>query len=147
MKPAASPIDWERAERVALGVATRRPAPSFTITGPPHASPTQVEDQIEQATGLRSANGDAVVQLIDRQTWIRANIASFRTLLTPVMDRWQQKTGSSSAAAVSQGRPQGLEQRLRIRVGKRKALLHQAREIGAHPRHAGELRAVGQLVQ
>ena len=109
MKPAASPIDWERAERVALGVATRRPAPSFTITGPPHASPTQVEDQIEQVTGLRSANGTAVVQLIDRQTWIRANIASFRTLLTPVMDRWQQKTGSSSATAVFARRITGIE--------------------------------------
>ncbi len=109
MKPAASPIDWERAEKVALGVANRRTAPSFTITGPPHASPTQVEDQIEQFTGLRSANGPAVVQLIDRQTWIRANIASFRTLLTPVVDRWQQRTGSSSVTAVVARRITGIE--------------------------------------
>lgn len=97
MTPAASPIDWERAEQVAVRFATRRPAPSYAMDGPAHASAAQVEDQIEQVTGLRSANGTPVVQVIDRETWIRANIASFRTLLAPVMDRWQQKLGSSSA--------------------------------------------------
>jgi len=104
VNPAASPIDWERAERVALRVAARRPAPSHDLDGEPHAPPAQVEDQIEHVTGLRSANGTATVQLIDRPTWIRANIASFRTLLAPVAERWQERVGSTSGPAAAVGR-------------------------------------------
>ena len=104
MTPAASPIDWERAERVAIRVAARRPGPSDLLDGPPHAPAVQVEDQIEAVTGLRSANGAATVQLIDRATWIRVNIASFRSLLAPVAARWAEKTGAGTGPAAAVGR-------------------------------------------
>jgi coenzyme F420 biosynthesis associated uncharacterized protein len=97
MSPAPSPIDWDRAERVATRIAAHRPAPSFAITGEPHAAPAEIEDRIEDVTRLRSAGGTATVQLIDRPTWIRANIASFRTLFAPLIEQWQHTATSSSS--------------------------------------------------
>jgi uncharacterized protein (DUF2342 family) len=43
--------------------------------------------QIEDVTGLRSAAGTASADLIDRPTWIRANIGSFRQLSKLVTHR------------------------------------------------------------
>lgn len=96
MSAAASPIDWERAEQIAIRIAARRPAPSFTLPGEPHAAPADIEDRIERVTRLRSAGGVARVQLIDRPAWIRANIASFRTLLAPVVQQWQHAAGGTA---------------------------------------------------
>ena len=59
----------------------------------------QLEDQIEATTGLRSLAGPAVVQVIDRPDWIRANIASFQHLLAPVLDEWSAKMPSNGLAA------------------------------------------------
>jgi coenzyme F420 biosynthesis associated uncharacterized protein len=104
MTPAPSPIDWERAERVALSVSTRQRA---TVTGPDpdpmtiSLAPTQVvEHAIEAVTGLRPAHGTATVQFVDRPTWIRANIASFQTLLAPLLDRWSGRLAGSPGAAM-----------------------------------------------
>ncbi|MEO7371014.1 MAG: zinc-dependent metalloprotease, partial [Ilumatobacteraceae bacterium] len=49
------------------------------------------EDQIESTTGLRSLSGPAVVQVIDRPDWIRANISSFQHLLEPAFEQWSAK--------------------------------------------------------
>jgi coenzyme F420 biosynthesis associated uncharacterized protein len=59
----------------------------------------QLEDQIEATTGLRSLAGPAVVQVIDRPDWIRANIASFQHLLAPVLEEWATKMPSNGFAA------------------------------------------------
>jgi coenzyme F420 biosynthesis associated uncharacterized protein len=102
MSPAPSPIDWDRAERVALGIAARRrpPAevPSFDAS-PVLAAVPEVEDAIEAVTGLRPAHGPAEVQFVDRPTWIRANLASFRNLLTPLLDQWGEKAAASPTAS------------------------------------------------
>ncbi len=98
MSPAASPIDWERAEQIAIRIAARRPSGDFALDGEPHEAPADIEDRIEAVTRLRSADGTARVQLIDRAAWIRANVASFRTLLTPVMQQWQHAAGSTPFA-------------------------------------------------
>jgi uncharacterized protein (DUF2342 family) len=99
VSPAASPIDRDRAERVAIRIAARRPSVDFTIAGAPHAAPADIEDRIEHVTRLRSADGTATVQLIDRPTWIRANIASFRTLLAPVVQQWLPRQAPASPVA------------------------------------------------
>ncbi len=90
MTAAASPVDWERAEQVATLIAGRRPAPLGDVAGwdPPMEL---IEQQIEDVTGLRSAAGTATAQLIDRPTWIHANIESFRTLLQPVFEKLEAK--------------------------------------------------------
>ena len=59
----------------------------------------QLEDQIEATTGLRSLAGPAAVDVIDRPTWIRANIASFRHLLAPVLDEWAAKIPTNGRVA------------------------------------------------
>jgi len=96
MTTAPSPIDWDRAERVAAALATRRrnngPLPP-AVFRPVDLPPTeQIEDAIEAVTGLRPAHGTATVQFVDRSEWVRANIASFRALLTPLLDRWAEST-------------------------------------------------------
>ncbi len=58
----------------------------------------QLEDQIEETTGLRSLAGPALVQFIDRPDWIRANIDSFQHLLAPVLDEWSAKMPSNGFA-------------------------------------------------
>jgi coenzyme F420 biosynthesis associated uncharacterized protein len=102
MNAAPSPVDWDRAERVAIGIATRRrPTGSLSAAaGPITIAPSAaVEAAIEAVTGLRPPHGPAEVQFVDRPTWIRANIASFRVLLAPLLDRWGERTGNTSAAA------------------------------------------------
>ena len=93
--PTESPIDWDRAERVANSIANRR-SDSLPATGPgvgldELVPPGQLEDQIQAVTGLRSLSGPASVHLIDRAAWIHANIASFQSMLTPLTDRWAAK--------------------------------------------------------
>ncbi len=97
-----SPVDWARAEQVAKLIATRHATPPAELSGwdPPIE---QIEQQIEDVTGLRSAAGTATAELIDRPAWIHANIVSFRTLLEPVLDRLNARrpTGSGAGAATA----------------------------------------------
>ncbi len=103
MTPAPSPIDWDRAEKVALAVASRRRGPARPQADEPaalHMPPVeQVEAAIESVTGLRPPHGPASVQFVDRPAWIRANLASFRTLLGPLLNQWGQKAAGSATAA------------------------------------------------
>jgi coenzyme F420 biosynthesis associated uncharacterized protein len=105
MSPAPSPIDWERAERVAVSVAARQrkgahgpdPDPADIALAPVDV----IETAIESVTGLRPAHGSATVQFVDRPTWIRANIESFQILLAPLLDRWGSRLAGSSGAAMA----------------------------------------------
>ncbi|MEN9645692.1 MAG: hypothetical protein RL238_2361 [Actinomycetota bacterium] len=106
MSPAPSPIDWDRAERVALGIAARRRPPATEpgfdaseVAAAVAATVPAVEDAIEAVTGLRSSLGRAEVQFVDRPTWIRANLASFRNLLAPLLEQWGDKAAGSPTAA------------------------------------------------
>lgn len=105
MSMALSPIDWDRAERVALGIAARRHGPEHAQDPDPASiilAPTaDVEAAIEAVTGLRPAHGAATVQFVERPAWIRANIESFRGLLAPLLDRWGSRMSSGAASAVA----------------------------------------------
>ena len=48
--------------------------------------------RVEGTTGLRSLLGPAEIRVVDRAGWIRANIASFRSLLDPVLAKWLQSS-------------------------------------------------------
>lgn len=100
MPEAPSPVDWERAERVALAISARRPAvasPRVVDTAPVEA----VEHAIEQVTGLTPAHGSATVHFVDRPQWIRANLASFRSMLAPLLERWGQRVGTGRSGTLS----------------------------------------------
>lgn len=103
MAPAESLIDWRRAEQVATRISHRHAAVGTTDAdaGNVDLSPMilRLEDQIEATTGLRSLAGQAVVDVIDRPTWIRANIASFQHLLAPLIDQWSAKLPANGMAA------------------------------------------------
>jgi putative hydrolase len=95
---AAPVVDWVRAEQVAIKVAGRSGAPAVHVEGwDPRIG--LIEQQIEDVTGLRSAAGTGSVELIDRPTWIRANIVSLRQLLDPVLSKLAGRRPTSGFAA------------------------------------------------
>lgn len=86
-------VDWGRAERVATWVAARKPAPEVTVDGAALTEMAAVAQQrVEAVTGLRSAAGPAVVRVLDRPAWIRANIESFRALVEPLLERLTERS-------------------------------------------------------
>ena len=91
----SAPVDWERAERIAIRIASRQPLPANgSLTSSDFTDIAAIaEDRVAATTGLRSLLGPATVQVIDRADWIRANVASFRGLIDPVLDRWSAQAG------------------------------------------------------
>ncbi len=96
-------VDWNRAEQVALRIASRHPLPSRgSISSDEFVERARIaEERVELATGLRSMLGPAQVQVIDRPDWIRANIATFRNLLEPLMAHWSDMSSARSTLAVT----------------------------------------------
>ena len=95
-------IDWGRAEQTAVRIADRAPAPSAELDdwNPPIE---QIEQQIEDVTGLRSVEGTATAELIDRPAWIRANLTSFEALLAPVLSKLEEQRPKSGLGAGTMG--------------------------------------------
>ena len=94
------PVDWNRAERVAISVAARQPGGGHTdLHGVDFTEIARVaEDRVEATTGLRSLRGPAEVRILDRPDWIRANITSMRNLIDPVLTRWLDTTSGGTGA-------------------------------------------------
>jgi coenzyme F420 biosynthesis associated uncharacterized protein len=95
----ASAVDWAVAEKVATRVAGREPfARSYHYDSlePDFAALTeQAEALVGETTGLRSLAGPARARVTDRAGWVRANIASFRRLLRPVLEKFDERLRSS----------------------------------------------------
>ena len=53
---------------------------------------------MEAETGLRSAAGAARARVVDRPAWVRANLASYRRLLRPVLDKLEERMVGPTAA-------------------------------------------------
>ena len=98
-----APIDWGRAEQVAIRVATRTPAPrrrARSAVRLERLEPPIAEDRVEPRPDSRRLAGRPRSRSIDRPAWIRANIASFRQLLAAAARRGR--------SARSEGRHVGL---------------------------------------
>jgi len=97
------PVDWNRAERIAITVAARQPGlgmghvESADFVGLGHVA----EERVEATTGLRSVLGAADIRVVDRAGWIRANIASFRSLLDPVLEKWLQSSPGGAGRSIT----------------------------------------------
>jgi coenzyme F420 biosynthesis associated uncharacterized protein len=99
MANSGSPIDWRRAEQVATNIAGRHGGTDTSRFVDFSDIIPRLEDQIEETAGLRSLAGPAIVEVIDRPTWIRANIASFQHMLAPAIEEWSVKIPTSGFAA------------------------------------------------
>lgn len=100
MSEPTSPIDWVRAERVAIAIAARHHASGAHHVSAAGMAPTiDIEDAIEAVTGLRPAHGTAQVRFVDRPEWIRANLDSFRVMLAPLLNRWADRSATSRTGA------------------------------------------------
>jgi len=87
----AEPVDWNIARRVARRSAKKEPPISrkeWVEMEKDFAELTaQAEGLVERQTGLRSLAGPARSKVVDRAEWVDANLASFRRLLGPVLDK------------------------------------------------------------
>ena len=93
-------VDWDLAQRVAFGVADRGTwpdlgSPAVRSIGRDFTEATaRAEQLVADATGLAPA-GRARAMVVDRRSWIRANVASFQRLLRPLTDRMAQAVDES----------------------------------------------------
>ncbi|MBW3556536.1 MAG: zinc-dependent metalloprotease [Actinobacteria bacterium] len=99
------PVAWDLAERVAVRVAGREPlAESYLYDSlqPDFDEFTaRAEDLVAEVTGLRSLAGPARGRVTDRAGWVGANIASFRRLLRPVLEKLAPRMEASPLAPVT----------------------------------------------
>jgi coenzyme F420 biosynthesis associated uncharacterized protein len=103
------PVAWDLAARVATRVAGRdrfASTPQYATLAPDFEELTaRAEELVTEATGLRSLSGPARARVTDRAGWVDANIASFRRLLRPVLERLGsrlEKTASTPVGRVVQ---------------------------------------------
>ncbi|MFN8052837.1 MAG: zinc-dependent metalloprotease [Acidimicrobiales bacterium] len=91
----ANAVDWATAERVARRIAARgsshRPAGYGSIHSDFEELTAQAQTLVESHTGWTSEAGLARARVVDRDDWIRANIASFQRMLRPLTDRMEEK--------------------------------------------------------
>jgi coenzyme F420 biosynthesis associated uncharacterized protein len=98
---AADPLDWALAERVARRVAGREPLAASYLAGSlrdDFASLTaQAEHLVAAHTGLVPPSPARAV-VVDRASWVSANVRSMRRLLAPLTERIGERMAVSRAA-------------------------------------------------
>jgi coenzyme F420 biosynthesis associated uncharacterized protein len=100
-------IDWAVAERVARWVSGRTSTPASYR---PAAMQRDFDDMtaraeglVAEATGLTVLSGPARGRVIDRPTWVAANIASFQRLLGPTLAKLAARKPASPLAGSAPG--------------------------------------------
>ncbi len=98
------PVAWDLAARVATRVAGRdrfAGTAQFASLGPDFEELTAVaEELVTEATGLRPLTGPARARVTDRAGWVDANIASFRRLLRPVLERLGSRLAKTASSPI-----------------------------------------------
>lgn len=93
-------VDWALAETVASRLSGNDPfASSYHAAGLEsdfEEFTRRAQHYVEAETGLRSEAGDARARVVDRNDWVRANLASYRRLLRPVLRRMEHAGPLSS---------------------------------------------------
>lgn len=99
------PVAWDLAERVAVRVAGREPFSEsyhYRALQPDFDELTaEAEQLVTEATGLRSLAGPARARVTDRAGWVKANVASFRRLLRPLIERFGERMAATPLAPVT----------------------------------------------
>ena len=91
-------VDWALAERVAAGALILKPAPASYRSAPLQAQfdelTARAEHLVTEATGLRSAHGEARAKVTDRPGWAAQNVRSIERLVGPALIQLQEKRGA-----------------------------------------------------
>jgi coenzyme F420 biosynthesis associated uncharacterized protein len=86
-------VDWDLAQRVAVGALTLKPAPSTYRSSALQAQfdelTARAEFLVSEATGLHSAHGAARARVTDRAEWAVANVRSMERLVGPALAKIQ----------------------------------------------------------
>src|SRR5512139_3868870 len=107
-------IDWD----LAVSAATRMAGPGPMITRAEadeavaelKAGAHRSTPLVREFTGLVAEERSAPVLVVDRRGWIQANADGFAQVITPLVDRLQEKRGAPSPLAEAVGsRVTGLE--------------------------------------
>ena len=101
---APDPVDWATARRIARMVAGRDPLQGSYLATSLQTDfdqcTVEAEALVASYTGLR-APGHVWAQVVDRRDWVDANLASMRTMLDPLMQRFGARVAKSPIAPVS----------------------------------------------
>ncbi|MGH3310431.1 MAG: zinc-dependent metalloprotease [Streptomyces sp.] len=100
-------VDWN----LAVTTATRlvRPGPEVSredaraVVAELRRHATASEEHVREFTGMqpdRPAGTDTPVLVVDRPGWVRANVAGFRELLSPLLGKMQERRSSGPGGAV-----------------------------------------------
>ena len=100
-------VDWDLA--VSTGIRLVKPGPDVTASEAAAAVRDlrtyagQAQEHVRSYTGMVAESSKASVVVIDRPAWIRANASGFRTILEPLVEKLQERKGSSSPAVSAVG--------------------------------------------
>lgn len=98
------PVDWNFAKSIGSKIANRKPvertAQYASLEADFEKFTAQAEELVAAETGLRSQSGAARGRVADRDMWIAANVASFQRLLSPIIKRLGDGSGSGLMANV-----------------------------------------------
>ncbi len=82
-------VDWGFVEKFANRIANRAPFNDVSylkgLTESFNGFTSHAEELVEISTGLKSSSGKAKAKVVDRSGWIRANVASLKRLLKPIL--------------------------------------------------------------
>ncbi|MFB7127902.1 coenzyme F420 biosynthesis-associated protein [Kitasatospora xanthocidica] len=104
----ADMVDWN----LAVATATRlvRPGPEVSreeaaaVVAELRRHALEAEEHVRAFTGMRSSSlsqaAATPVLVVDRPGWIRANVAGFRTVVQPLVEKLQARRANSTAAGV-----------------------------------------------
>jgi coenzyme F420 biosynthesis associated uncharacterized protein len=100
-------VDWDLAVSTGVRLApsgppvTRREAADAVAEMRKGALVAQ--EHVRELTGLRTGGGQGEVAVIDRPSWIRANVDGFRLILGPLADRLTEKRGNLPSSLTAAG--------------------------------------------
>ena len=110
----SSMIDWDLAVTAATKLAG--PGPSISrdeaaaVVAELRAGAERSTPLVREYTGLVASERSAPVLVVDRTGWIQANVDGFATVISPLIDKLQEKKGSPGPIAEAVGsRVTGLE--------------------------------------
>src|SRR3954451_18916005 len=112
--PRSTMIDWD----LAVSAASTMAGPGPTISRPDadavvtelRAGAARSTPLVREYTGLVAEERTAPVLVVDRAGWIQANVDGFAQVISPLIEKLQEKRGAPSGFATAGGwRVPGLE--------------------------------------